>query len=150
MINKVKPAVKTANKLKYIKDFSDINEMGDIDEGADPVFSISSDKSKFTFGLSISEDDNCCGLYSLGDFSIHRDSTNIPEKEKIELVKEAFSRLIEKSKNGNGEFTLFLTLIKSKPCSYVKEALKDGSLFTLVKTFKNKNSGNTNDLYVSN
>lgn len=150
MIQKVKSVAKTTNKSKYTKDFSDINDMDEIQEGSDPVFSISSDKSKFTFGLSISEDDNCCGLYSLGGFQIHRDTLNIPEKEKVELVKEAFKRLVEKCKYKDMEFTLFLTLIKGKTCNYVKEALKDGSLFTLVKTFKNKNSGNTNDLYISN
>lgn len=42
------------------------------------------------------------------------------------------------------------TTIPSITCNLMDKAVENGELFTLVKSFKNLNSGRINKLYISN
>lgn len=155
MITKVKKTSNTKPEKEYFQNFGILDEIEEINleeiNLEDVNISVTKNRAIFQFNFSLRDDPFCCGLYSVGEFRIVSDTKLIPNSEKISLVKNAFEKLAQISKHKNNrEYTLFFTLVNNKPCNYVKEALKDGSLFTLVKSFVNANSGNVNDFYVSN
>lgn len=107
--------------------------------------------ARFEFSMEISDNGICCGMKELGSFSIDTNSTKIEIKNKVKAIIELFDKILEAHIDYRGVNTLIFTLInKDLVCGLVRQAMKDEKRFTLVKSFRNMNSNNINDLYVSN
>lgn len=151
-------AAKTAPKAttpKIEKRFGELNCYNSNDNlisSSIVIVSIKSNNSIFKFKFSVEEDSFCCGMRSLGDFSIIENEGNFSEKEKIKFLKEVFEKLIDSTtkERNSSELTFMLTLINNSSCNLLRKVFSDGKIFTLVKTFVNSNSGNKNEIYISN
>ena len=141
-----------SNIIKLVEDLSNIPTHSEDNSIGDEriVITLKRERNHFQYKFELVQDPNCCGLYSVGDFRIERDSNLISQKAKTTFIKKAFKKLLDNVKQKGSEFTLFFTLINNEPCNLLDSAIKDGELFTLVKTFKNLNSGKVNKLYISN
>lgn len=126
-------------------------------------------KRKFCFeysdtdGIQITEDYNdiftvdiaalqyCCGIVEIGDICLN---DCVVEKEDIEnlypLIKKSVESIVD-SHTGDGEcVTLVANLIDNAACGLLRRAFVETDLFTLVKTFRNQNSGKQIEMWVSN
>lgn len=116
--------------------------------------------------LSISmvqqSDPFCCGMDHLGDFEATEESylsTVQARSLKLLTAKLATLLLLEacgitntggESPQKQGEMTLCFTDNSHYPSTLFGEQAVKAGLFTLVKTYKNSNSGNMINFYVSN
>lgn len=102
--------------------------------------------SSFSFSLSSAETPFCCGLREFGEFRTSTYGKHITADMRNELINETLRLFIEVNRGRTAVFTL----IKNTTCNYIREAVADGELFTMVKSFTNPNGGRVNNLYVSN
>lgn len=107
-------------------------------------------RKAFTFSFQVQQVPFCCGLAEAGNFTYDNHISDVPEEEKVKLVKELFSQLYANSLGENNEkIQIIFTLIRGAICDFIRKALIDSKKFTLIKSFINRNSAVTNDLYVS-
>lgn len=149
-INKVAVVAKKPTALQIVKKTFNIGEDYADLPGNCLNFSINKDRVQFKYSIEVEQDAFCCGIYSLGGFSIIQDTISFSEKEKVNLIKEGLQKVINIVKECNEEITLMFTTISTKACDLIDKAVKDGELFTFVKSFKNLNSSKVNKLYISN
>jgi len=89
--------------------------------------------------LFISNLPYCCGVFELGEISVSRD-INITDVTKV------LDTLVTKNTN----FTLMINTNGIEDSIIFEKALAKCKYFTLVKTFKNRNSKNIIKMWVSN
>lgn len=103
---------------------------------------------EFTFNLNIQTDSYCCGLVSIGDFTV--DNDGIDDDIVIKFMKEFFIRLHKAAREGDKELAIVFTLVDDEACDYILDAIKTETHYTCVKTFTNTNSGCENKVYLNN
>lgn len=144
-----KPVVVNKSKIGAAKTLK-ISYEGVDDEDEYLVVNASKNAQSFRFNMERNQGPFCCGVNELGQFSTSG-STAFTKADKITVLKEFFKEIVKESIGANsGQMTYYLTTVNNAPCALIDEALKDGELFTLVKTFKNANSGTVNKMYISN
>lgn len=117
---------------------------------SDAEVTIRKGASSFLFSLDIDGIPGCCGILELHDFRSDRANPSITNAEKVEGVRRLLKEVIANHTKARQCITLIFTLVDNAACDLIKEAVADGELFTLVKSFVNSNSGRRNDMYVSN
>lgn len=126
---------------------------------ADIRLTIQKGKHSKTFEFYLNGISGCCGMSELNGFSIvtyvSKSGDKITDKEFSEAIKKVFGIIINSSKNSNytrkdSEICYFFTTVSNNIGKMIDTVLEKNEPFTLVKTFKNVNSGNVNKLYVSN
>lgn len=107
------------------------------------------DDEEAEFSMTCDATPYCCGLSELGSFTLV-ECDEVPREELVKAVRKGFHDFMARKTEGKQCETVLFTLVDSDDCDFVREVLEGTTLFTLVKTFRNKNSRNVNDLYVSN
>jgi len=150
-MSKIKSAVgKAAPKTQITERFRNIPTSLENLSGKNISFTLEKHYPKFELSFDVEQDSYCCGLFSLGNFCIDDDESDFTSKQISDLIKKGFKTLVDQYKKGKQEFTFVMTLVNNNACNYIRKAFEDEKVFTLVKSFKNLNSGNNNDLYISN
>jgi len=150
-ITKVKQVAPKAIPENNIRKSFDIPEDYSESEDTHITFEAFRNNNRFRFDCEIRGDEFCCGMRSVGHFNIRNNTTAVPRAEQIKIVREGFEKLMGNLKEGQNEVTVQFTLIDNPACKLVKEAIKDGKIFTMVKSFRNSNTnGRVNELYISN
>lgn len=126
---------------------------------ADMCLTIRKGKHSKTLRFYLNGISGCCGMSELNGFGISsnvsKSGDKITDKETVEAIKKTFEVIINSSKTTeytkkDSEICYFFTTVDSYIGKLIDKALEKNEPFTLVKTFKNVNSGNVNKLYVSN
>jgi hypothetical protein len=103
----------------------------------------------FTFSFRIGYAIDSCSLIDISDFIMNDCSYPTDNSLKVDAIQRLFKKLVRQHKSRNGHVvTILFTTIKGQ--ELIDEAVADSKLFTLVKTFINRNTGNLNNLYISN
>lgn len=152
VVNKVKTVkVKGIDEIffKYYSNNSDIesNDLSDLiireisEEGVDSFSITINNKNKAYNNLMIATEalPFCCGIREIGEL-------NISKTTDVKDVKTLFDTLVTLTK-GN---TYIVNTNGNASSKLVDAALATSSLWTLVKTFKNSNSGSTIKMWISN
>lgn len=145
-VNKVvKRVAKPAPEWK--KDVQSVNDLRDDDEiYAEAV----KGTAKVVFSAAVEDFPYSCSSRDLGNFEVHISKADIGNKILKEIIRESLENLIVLNTGAGSCRTIMFTLNGNAHCKMVKEAIQGTDMFTLVKTFKNMNSGNTIELYVNN
>lgn len=126
--------------MKKLKCIIDIDSYGATIEVAD-----NDNTFMFNFGIGYSIDS--CSLIDIHGFTMEYNGY-MDNAVKIDTIKRLFKAFIRKHTSGKKVTTILFTTINGQ--ELIDEAVESGELFTLVKSFTNRNSGNINHLYISN
>lgn len=109
-------------------------------------------ENDWEFNISLSQDKNCCGIISLGNFYINEDTYNsdFTDFQKKKLIRMAFDKLLDNFTNDKEKLTfMFTTIIEDEATELVESVVSKHPKFKLVSTFQNLNTGNTNKMYIN-
>lgn len=99
----------------------------------------------FNFGIGYGIDS--CSLIDIHGFTMEYNGY-MDNAVKVDAIKRLFKAFIRKHTSGKKVVTILFTTVNGQ--ELIDEAVESGELFTLVKSFINRNSGNINHLYISN
>lgn len=128
---------------------SDYNEDGSVASGI-----LINGREVGCFNFKIHKMLSSCSVLDIGDFSFVKPTATSGVKQEMidDLVNGTLNKLIEENTTGAGKVvkcrTIMFTLIESQ--RELRTIVNKNPNFTLVKSFVNSNSNNTNYLYVSN
>lgn len=103
----------------------------------------------FEFSFVVIFDEFCCGITSLGDFSMYEYSVT-EEKYKKKLIKNTFTKfLTDYYGEVNNKGICMFTVLDNKIGNLIQSSLYRHQQFKKVHTFKNISSGNINYIYLN-
>jgi hypothetical protein len=131
------------------------NYNSDYDEDGSVSSGIVIDKREVgSFNFEIQRMPHSCSILDIGDFGFVKPNTTSSVKEEMveDLVNLTLNKLLEEITEVSGKKglcrTVMFTLIETQ--RELRRIVNKNPNFTLVKSFVNSNSKNTNYLYVSN
>jgi hypothetical protein len=123
-------------------------------------FDIRKDYGDLIFSLEILDMPACCGIDELGNITFHEnywDELTPKEVGKLKsYVDQSLTYLLHKNTNKRSKlrpkrlFIANLTPDADKGSAFLRESFIRTKLFSLVKSFINKNSGNLIEVWISN
>lgn len=99
-----------------------------------------------SFSCTYQTSPSSCSLIELSNFEYGGGGIGM----KVLAINTLFDTLINKFSTHSSTRTFIFTLLDDATGKLIAEALQKSNSFTLVKSFKNANSGNVNHLYISN
>lgn len=122
-------------------------------------FDIRKDYGDLIFSLEILDMPACCGIDELGNITLHQnysDELTSKEVEKLKsYVDQSLTYLLHKNTNKRNKLRpkrLFIANLTpfDRGSAFLRESFIRTKLFSLVKSFINKNSGNLIEVWISN
>lgn len=130
--------------IEGVDSFHDFDDQVCIYKSKDQIYDVP------LFEMQAGTTQHTCGLIELGQIKLN--TRTVDQKLKDTLVK-AVQKLVSIHTNdgrtGTKSITIMANLINNSGCNLLREALEKSGLFVKVKSWKNINSGNIIDMYLS-
>lgn len=149
MANKVTP-VKSSVPVKkpVFRVESDIEDLLEDESATIRIVTVSNHSTAFE--LRINQAAYCCGMFEIGSLDAAKLTADKMKLFTPLLDKALIDMLNEHQSDAEGCVTYVAALIDSYPCSILREAFIRTKSFTKVKEYKNFQSGNKIEMWVSN
>jgi hypothetical protein len=106
-----------------------------------------SDESIYSFEL---EDLRfCCGIYEIGNIRFYGEDRDNRSKDFQNVLDNTVRALILHNRTDRKNYTYIANLIDTEECDIIRKAFIRTQLFSLVKRFKNPNSNNYIEIWMS-
>lgn len=102
------------------------------------------------FEIDTTEFSHCCGAFEMGGIQIYPVEEDYSKKALENALDKALQDLFEINKNGTWKYSFVANLIDNKPCNILKKAFERTNLFSLERKWRNLNSGNEIEMWISN